>query len=306
MTSAARYFSRSFFCLLVLSVRLVVAQELEPRRWTHLPIGSSFAAAGYSHVDANIQFDPALQIEDATEDAHVLGVGYIRVFDVFGKTGRIQMQLNHSNARWEGLLEGDPASTERHGFNDPSVRFAVNLVGSPAQRGAAFREFKVTTIIGAGLEIKAPLGEYKQDKLINLGTNRWTIKPELGAVHHWGKWSAEVTTSIWFFTDNDDFRGDAKREQAPLYAVQGHLIHTFRPGLWVSLSGAYGDGARSKIDGIKVDDRTQKSLFAFSLGLPISPRQGVKFAYVRGDTHADTGDNSDQLIIVYSRMWGGQ
>jgi hypothetical protein len=281
------------------------AQELEPRRWAHLPVGANFAGVGYVYTDSDINFNPTLEIEDATGEIHTTAISYVRALDVFGKSGRIDVLVPYSNGRWEGLLEGEPASTRRSGFNDPKFRFAVNLLGSPAQRGEAFRQYKVNTIVGAAIEITAPLGDYQDDKLINLGKNRWAIRPQLGIVHNWDKWAAELTTSAWFYTDNDDFSGDMTLEQDPVYALQGHLIYTIRPGLWVSASAAYGGGGQQSIDGTEVGEQIGKYLYAASFGLPVNRKQGVKFSYIRGETTKDTGDDSNRVLMAYSVMWGG-
>ncbi len=182
----------------------------------------------------------------------------------------------------------------------------MNLLGSPAQRSAEYARFKASAIVGAAVEVTVPLGEYQSEKLINLGGNRWVIRPQLGVVHNWDKWAAEVTTSAWFYTDNNKFSGNKTRKQAPLFAVQGHLIYTFRPGLWASFSGGYGGGSNSSIDGFESDDRIGKYLWAASFGFPVNRRQGFKLAYMRGETTRDTGDNFDRFILAYSMLWGGQ
>ena len=292
-------------CLL-LSAEFAVAQELEPRRWSHLPVGANFVGFGYAYTEADIFVDPTLQIENASSEVHTGVFSYLRALDVFGKSGRIDVLAPYSIGRWEGLLEGEPASTRRSGLNDPRIRFAVNLLGSPAQRGAEFNQFEVNTIVGVAMEITAPIGEYQEDKLINLGGNRWIIRPQIGVTHNWDKWAAEITTSAWFYTDNNDFDGDRKREQDPLISIQSHLIYTFRPGLWTSLSAAYGGGARSTIDGVDAGDQIGKVLWAASFGFPINRRQGIKIAYMRGETTKDTGNDFDRLILAYSMMWSGQ
>ncbi len=296
----------SIASLLMLPGHLAMAQELEPRRWSHLPIGANFAGVGYVYTDTDIFFNPALQLENVRSDIHSTAISYVRALELFGNSARIDVLLPYSVGRWEGLLEGEPASTRRSGFNDPKVRLAVNLLGSPAQRGAEFRQFEVNTIVGAAVEITAPLGEYQKGRLINLGNNRWTIRPQIGVVHNWDKWAAELTTSAWFFTDNDEFGGNKKREQDPLLAVQSHLIYTFRPGFWASLSAAYGGGARSTIDGVEADDKIGKYLWAVSFGFPINRRQGVKIAYMAGETTENTGNDYKRLIFAYSMMWGGE
>ena len=297
--------SKGLICALALMTQFAVAQELEPRRWSHLPVGANFAGAGYAYTESDIFFNPTLQLEDVTGEVHTTILAYTRVLDVFGKTGRFDVALPYSVGRWEGLLQGQPASTRRSGFGDPRFRFAVNVLGPPAQRGAAFRPADAGTIVGVALEVVAPLGEYIDDRLINLGKNQWVFRPQAGVVHSWNKWAAEITGSAWLYTENDDFDVDKTRDQDPLFSLQGHLIYTFRPGLWASLSGAYGGGGRSSIDGLPLSDRTEKYLLALSLGLPIDRRQGVKVAYMRGETLADTGNDFGRIIVAYSIMWGG-
>jgi len=286
-------------------VGLAMAQALEPRRWSHLPVGANFASVAYAYSDVDIFLDPALELEDVNGDIHTTIISYTRVLDVFGKSGRINILLPYSLGRWDGLLQGEPASTRRHGFNDPRIRFAVNLLGSPAQRGTAFTQRIANTIVGVALDITAPLGEYQEERLINLGTNRWTIRPQIGVVHNWDKWAAELTTSAWIFTDNGDFDGDKAREQDPLVSIQGHLIYTVRPGLWASLSAANGGGARSTIDGVQANDRTGNVLVSAAIGVPINRRQGFKLAYIHGETNKNTGSDYDSVLLAYSVMWGG-
>jgi hypothetical protein len=284
-------------CLL-LPAGLAMAQALEPRRWSHLPVGANFAGVGYAYSDVDIFLDPALELEDVRGDIHTTLISYTRVLDVFGKSGRINFLVTYSVGRWDGLLQGAPASTRRRGFNDPRMRFAVNLLGSPAQRGAAFTPVPANTIVGVALDITAPLGEYLEERLINLGANRWIIRPQIGVVHNWDKWAAELTTSAWFFTDNDDFDVDKTREQDPLVSIQSHLIYTFRPGLWASLSAAYGGGARSTIDGVQANDQIGNVLVSVALGVPINRRQGFKIAYIHGETTKNTGSDYESVPAV--------
>jgi hypothetical protein len=300
-----RYLSILTACALALLAQSALAQELEPRRWSHLPVGANFASAGYAYTDSDILFNPTLQLEDVSSEVHTTIIGYMRVLDFFGKSGRIDVVVPYSVGRWEGLLEGKLASTRRSGFHDPRFRLAVNLLGSPAQRGTNFRQIDVNTIVGIALEVFAPLGHYHEDKLINLGKNQWVFRPQVGIVHNRNKWAAEITASAWIYTDNDDFYGGMKREQDPLYSLQGHLIYTFRPGLWASFSSAYGGGAKSKIDGVESPDRTGKYLWAASFGFPINRLQGIKIAYMHGETVKDTGNNYDRIILAYSVKWGG-
>jgi hypothetical protein len=50
--------------LLALVVGASAAEDIEPRRWTPLPVGTNVVGVGYVHTDGKIFFDPVLKIEE--------------------------------------------------------------------------------------------------------------------------------------------------------------------------------------------------------------------------------------------------
>ena len=60
------------------------------------------------------------------------------------------------------------------------MRFAVNLYGAPAMDLEEFASYRRKTNVGASLVIVAPLGQYDPARFVNIGTNRWAAKPEVG------------------------------------------------------------------------------------------------------------------------------
>jgi hypothetical protein len=123
------------------------------------------------------------------------------------------------------------------------LRFPINLYGSPPLQGKEYAAYRtateVETIVGAGLSVQLPTGHYFEDKLINLGTSRFTFRPQFGVVHSWGDWSLEATGFVALYTDNNEFFNGRKLEQDPLYIIRGHLIYTFHPGVWAGASAGY-------------------------------------------------------------------
>jgi len=148
-----------------------------------------------------------------------------------------------------------------------------------------------------------PLGEYKKDKLLNLGANRLVLQPEIGVVHTRGPWSYELTGSVFLFEDNDEFWDGNKLEQDPLYAVQAHVVHAFRPGLWLSLSAAYGRDGESDVNDEPKNDPRDKVLSAVSFGFPITRAQGLKLAYIRGRMQEDVGADTDSFAVAWSKRF---
>lgn len=295
------------FIALLLFASPCLAEELEPRRWAHLPINTNFIGSAYVYTEADIGFDPVLKIEDAEMELDTWVAKYIRSFPLFNKTARIGVIQAYQEGEWSGLLDGAPTTVRRSGWSDTFLRFAINLYGAPPLQGeeyAAYRAAqKVETIVGAALSVQLPTGDYMDDKLINLGTNRFTFRPQLGAVHTWGEWSLETTGTVAIHTDNTDFYNGKKLEQDPLYTINSHLIYTFRPGVWASASAGYDYGKRSTVDGVNKDDRKQNLAWAFSFGFPINRHLGVKFAYIGTRTQESTGIDSDTLAIGASAYW---
>jgi len=110
---------------------LCVAQELEPRRWSHLPTGKNFAGGGYAYTEADIFLDPVLRIEDGEMEMHTWALKYIRTFELLQKSARIGFTQAYQEGRYTGLLNGVPTSIKRSGLADSVLRFAINLYGAP-------------------------------------------------------------------------------------------------------------------------------------------------------------------------------
>ena len=293
--------------ILIWTASSCVSQELAPRRWSSLPIGVNFAAAGYASTGAEIAFDPVLRIDNATLDLDTYPVRYIRTFDFAGKQARFDWTQAYQNASWKGLLNGQPASVTRSGWSDMSLRFAVNLIGSPPLSAKEFakyqKEIEGETIVGVGLIVQLPTGSYLEDKLLNLGTNRVTFRPQLGVVKRQGKWSTETTVSSWIYTHNTDFFGGNILEQDPLYTVQGHVDYTVRPGLWLGGGLGYGAGARSTINDVLKDDRKENLAWIATFAYPISPKTGLKVSYVGIESLANVGADSQSVAVAMSVLW---
>lgn len=205
------------------------------------------------------------------------------------------------------MIAGVPTSTRRSGFSDSVLRFAINLYGAPPLEGEEFGAYRakvdVETIFGTALVVQLPTGEYMDDRLINLGTNRFTFQPQLGVVHNRGKWSMELTGSVYIYTDNNDFLNGNKVEQDPLYTSEIHLVYTFRPGLWASAGAGYGYGGESAVNGEKQNDRRENVAWQFSFGYPITPQLGVKVAYLGIRKQEPIGQDSDSVGLAFSAFW---
>ena len=283
------------------------AQDLEPRRWSHLPTGQNIVGLGYSYTEANIYFSAFWKITDGTARLDSMGVSTVRTFDLAGKSARFSLLLPYVDGRWEGNVDGQYQVLHQRGMGDPRIRFSVNLYGAPALKGEAFRQYRAehttNTVVGASVAFTLPLGRYLDDELINIGNNRWSARPQVGVVHTRDRWSFELTASAILFTDNDSFVDNAVLKQNTLYTAQAHAIYTFKPGVWAGLSTGYGAGGRVFVDRLKTAFEVDNWVWAAGLGFPVGGNQSVKLTWLSGRTQNQVGRDSDNLVLSWSMRW---
>jgi len=294
------------FFISLLVMPLGYAMELAPLRWSHLPVGVNFAGVAYAYTEADVLIDPVVRLENVEMELQTLVGKYIRTFELFDKSARIDIKTAYQKGTWTGLLNGTPAIAHREGFNDAKLRLAINLYGAPPLEGKEFAFYRanadIETIVGVALVASLPTGEYMDDKLINLGENRFSFSPQFGVTHKRGKWTMELTGQVALYTENDDFYNGKTIDQEPLYFVHGHLIHTFKPGVWTGLSLGYDYGGESTIDGIDNDDRRQNIGWALRFTYPID-RYALSVAYIGTRTQEEFGLNTNTLTTSLAFHW---
>ena len=282
-------------------------QELEPRSYAPSPVGVNFVGVAYSYSTGDIVFDAALPVDDVTARVHgiLLGLSW-RTFGVFGRQAIVNVRgaaVRFRRRRRHGLRAGQEGGT-LSGLADFRGRIAVNLYGTPALAPKNFAQRRRTPfILGTSLTVSAPVGEYYGDKLINLGTNRWAFKPELGLSVPWRKLDLDMYGGVWFFTNNTDFfPGQKTRRQDPMSAVQGHVTYTFRPSLWLAVDGTWYGGGSSSVDGGPPSARIDNSRYGGTLSLPVTKSQSLKLAYNRGAI-VRAGSDFSVYLAAWQLRW---
>ena len=278
------------------------AQEAEPRSYTNTPVGLNFLIAGYVYAQGKLAFDPNSAIADAKFQSNTEVLAYVRSFDVGGQSAKFDVIVPASSFSAQGIVNGQPREREMSGLGDPRFRVSFNLFGAPALSVKDFANYKQDLIVGVSLQVSAPLGQYDDSKLLNLGNNRWSFRPELGISKAWGPWTFEVAPSVTFFSNNTDFVGGNTFAQAPIYAVQGHILYTFQSGVWMALDGIYFAGGRTALNGAKSDNEQANTRAGFTLALPIDTRNSLKLSASTGIT-TRTGSEFSAVGVAWQYRW---
>jgi hypothetical protein len=280
------------------------AQEIEPRAYSNAPVGVNFLIAGYAYTSGGIAFDGSLPLTDPDLATSNAVVAYARVIDVRGKSAKFDVIAPLTSLYGTADLDGQTVRRDISGLADPKFRLSVNFFGAPALSLKEFAGFEQDLIIGASLQVSAPVGQYDETRVINLGSNRWSFKPELGISQALGRWTLEGMAAATFYTDNDDFYGGNKRSQDPLYSLQAHVIYGFPRGIWGSLDGTYFNGGRTTVNGTLNDDLQQNWRVGATLAFPVNVHNSVKL-YGSSGVSARTGNDFDLVGIAWQYRWGG-
>ena len=281
----------------------VSAQDLEPRLYSNTPVGMNFLIAGYAYTSGNVATDPSLPVENAELEVHSPLVAYARALDVWGTSGKIDVAVPYAWLSGSAEANGQLRTRDTSGFGDPRIRFSVNLYGAPALSLEEFATYQQDLIVGASVQITAPLGEYDGEKLVNIGTNRWSVKPEIGLSKAFGPLILELAAGVTFYTENDNFFGGQTRDQDPLYSVQGHIIYGFSSGIWIALDGTWYSGGQSTVDGVELDDRLDSSRVGLTLAFPVNRYNSIKL-YGSTGVSSRIGGNFDTVGVAWQVRWG--
>jgi hypothetical protein len=290
---------------LLLLPRAAYCQELEPRAYAANPVNIGFALAGFGHSSGDVLLDPTAPVSDVSAKLQSLALGGGATFALFGRTASVSALLPYAWGTISGNVGEASQSIERSGLADARLRFSINLVGGPALPLAAFVKRKPGTIVGTSLIISIPTGEYAADKLINLGTNRWGLKPEVGLSHPAGRWTLEFYTGCWFFTRNSSYFGGHTKDVRPLLSVQSHVAYTFKPRLWLAADGTFYTGGRSVLDGQPGAERQESTRVGLTLSLPVWRTHSIKASWSTGAT-VRLGGNFDTISLAWQTTFLGK
>jgi hypothetical protein len=281
---------------------LTMAQEMEPRAYSAVPVGTNFVVASYERSSGDILFDPSLPISNVQAKINAYVLGYSHSFGVLGHTASFAMSLPYANANITGNVEGLPGHAYRSGLADSRFRIAVNLIGDPALAPEEFARRSPSTIIGTSISVDAPTGQYVPSRLINVGTNRWSVKPELGFSQPVGNWFVEGAAGVWFFTDNNDFYGGRQRSQNPIPVLQWHGGYNWRPGLWLAADLTWFTGGQTSLNGVEDHDLQRTVRYGVTLSVPLATQLSAKLAYSRG-LITGIGGNFQTVTLALQYRW---
>jgi hypothetical protein len=280
------------------------AQFTDAHNYDNTPVGVNQLELGYAFAHANASIDPSLVIPGANLDLNQGIIDYTHYFGLFDRLTWVQAAL--PVARLGGSITGSNIESSIAGSGDSSYALAMLLKGGPALSVAQFDHYRPTTTLGVSFSFTAPTGLYNADKILNLGSDRWSFKPEMALSHPFGpeqKWQLDAYANAYFYTDNTSYHGREILRQEPLAGLEGHLSYSFNDNLWGSLDTRYSFRGTTFVDGADQNNAQQNVMFGSEMNLSINSRHSLLFEFVKAVVH----QNSPAVVgfsVKYDYTWG--
>ena len=284
-----------------------LCQELAPRAYWPGPAGLNVLSLGYVYTDGDVLVDPSLPVDGVDATTHSLSLIYHRFFGLADRTATLTLIQPYADADFN--IDTDFAGqveTTASGLADLQVRLGINILGAKAMTPDEFQRYRQDppdNILGASLKVQVPIGDFNPDRVANVGTSRWSAKPEIGYLHTFGEdklWVLEAVLGIWFYGDNEDFAG-GKLEQKPIFGPELHLVRRLKPGQWLSLDWNYYEGGKTRVEGSPKENRQQNSRLGVTYAFAVR-QHGFKVSYSDSLTIKEGGDYGG-LLLSYSYAW---
>ncbi len=200
------------------------AAEAGARAYNNAPVGLNVLQLLYFQSQSS---GGAFRI---TSHAGVLR--YYRYVDLFGQAALIGGFLPYGKAKLS--IPAAAIHKQTIGISDPTLVIGTSFFGAPALTHQQFKNYKQDTIIAGSLQITAPLGRYDSVKTLNMGGNRWVIKPELALTQTVEDWLFEFFGHYHYYSSNKEYLGNLTREQKGRWGMDAHISYTIMRGMWLS------------------------------------------------------------------------
>jgi hypothetical protein len=300
---------RSWPPVIVIAVLLSAApglpasgQDLEPRQYSNLPVGLNFLIAGVSASRGSVLVDPAIEFENAKSEIRGPIVAYARSLALRKKSAKLDAVVGRTCLTGTAEYRGQAYSRDVCGLTDPEFRLSVNFFGAPALDMHQFSDYRQDLVVGASLQVTAPLGQYDTASLINIGANRWSAKLEFGLSQTIQEWFFELALAGTFYEENTEFLDTESRKQDPVFSLQAHAVRSFASGFWLALDSTKYRGGRTRTNGLPDLNFQSNTRLGITASIPIGPSHSIKLIASTGIS-TRTGSDYDLVAANWQFRW---
>ena len=256
-------------------------------------------------------FDPAhAGSPETTIDAEVASVGAAMMLPLFGRTATIAFLETMGRLSSAVEADGKTASESARGFGDPMLEFGINVIGPKAIMNIPdMIRYQPKFSLDLIADLYFPVGEYDNERALNIGQNRWYGRVGAPIVWQLGAWvpgrrtTLELLPSLWLFGDNTDFLGETLSTD-PTFQLESHLTRDLTKSLWVALDATWKTAGASTVGDGEEGDSVDTLGVGFTLGYQVNDNLGLTCGYMSTVNDSDPSDlQLDVFRICLTYGW---
>ena len=282
----------------------VFAQFAEAHHYDNAPVGVNQVELAYAYAHANASIDTSLVVAGASFNLNQGTITYTRYFGFLHRVAWVDASV--PIAGLGGSVSGTGIHGAITGAGDSSYALTALLKGGPALGVAQFADYKPATTVGVSLTVTAPTGQYNSNKLLNLGTDRWSFKPEIAVSHPFGheqKWQCDLYAHAYFFTDNTSYHGREILRQQPLPGLEGHMSYFVAKNVWASIDMLYSFRGSTVVNGVDQNDAQKNFMLGSEVNVALNPQNSLVFQFAKALVH-ENGPSITGIAVKYNYTWG--
>ncbi len=302
------------------------AQDDGPRAYWKGRAGTNVVSFQYlnMHLQASdaLQFDPSHYIyPSADAEADIFILSWARHLTLFDRPSSLSINLVGGSVDVQfdtlltppeflppGVIPGSSFSQSASGYADPSVQLDVNLLGTPPLKaGFDLINYEPTWTLDVAVMLGVPLGDYDDNKVVNLGLNRFYGRIAFPFKYHFGVFSPgymsslEIVPSVWLFAENDDFVGQ-KLKNDPLWQLEAHWTHDFTRHFFGSIDLLYRKGFQSEFNSVDVGSDLEIGDIGATLNFQVTDNLTVRTSF-SSNVFGDNDIDNSMVRIQFVYMW---
>ena len=280
------------------------AQFSDPRTYINIPVGINQLELGYAYAHSNTSIDTSVIVNDAKFNLNQGIIDYTRYFGFLHRLAWAEAAV--PIAGLSGSIPDASVSGSITGTGDSSYSVAMLLKGGPALSVSQFADYNPTTTLGLSLTVTAPTGLYNSNKILNLGSDRWSFKPEFAVSVPFGaaqKWEFDAYANPYFYTDNHSYRGKEILHQRTLPGLEGHISYAFRNTVWAALDTRYSFRGDTDLNGVNQNNSQQNFILGTEVNVSLNSRNSLVFQLGKALVHQN-GPTISAFAVKYDFIWG--
>lgn len=217
------------------------AIDIQPRDYRLLPPGTNLGLVYYDYAHReSLSIDNGPTLNNGTHlDSHIGILRYVHYTELAELPIAVEALVPFGTLN-NGEIGGTSLKSAS-GFADPYLAVVI----------WPYHDAEQGTDVAIGSYTQPPLGNYNRNRVLNLGTNRWTQDFQLSVTQSLGTaFTFEVASDVIFYTDNTNANREGQTlTQQPTWQFQTWLSYDITPRSYIAAGYNSYYGGQQKVAG---------------------------------------------------------